>query len=152
MRFFRFNDFNNNLEALVNLQDMIGDFFGEHSPYYRNEWLTNRNVFPAANIFEKGDDHLVVKCELPGMNKEDIEITIKDKMLTISGKRDILKDKDPKTYSYHRRERADGKFNRTFELPYIVKHDNTEAEYSNGILTISLEKADIAKSRKISIS
>ena len=110
MRFFRFNNFNNEFEALNNLQHMMNEYLGESSPFYSRMGLNSNRHFPPVNIFENGDDNLVIKSEIPGMKKEDINISIKEKMLTISGKRDLEKDKNK--YSYHRKERPDGEFSR----------------------------------------
>ena len=151
MRLFRFSDFDNNFDALSNLQKMIDNFFGESSPYYNNNSSVGR-VFPPVNIFEQGDDTIVIKSELPGIKKEDIDISIKEKMITISGIRKIREDKKASEYSYHRKERPEGEFSRTLKLPYLVNNDKITADYHDGVLTIKLEKAEEAKSRKISIS
>jgi len=151
MTLFRLSDFANRYDALRNLQNMMDDFWGELSPFYKGNFTTGRNVFPPVNIFEQGDDQIVIKCELAGMKKEDIDILIKEKMITISGKRENNLDND-KDLSYHRKERPFGKFNRTFELPYLVNNEKSSAEYEKGILTITLEKAEEAKSKKIAIS
>jgi HSP20 family protein len=104
---------------------------------------------PALDLYE-GKDEYVVRAELPGMRKEDIEISLHDGALSISG------DRKSETLSEeseaHRSERYFGRFQRTLELPKPVKSDEVKAAYKDGILTVTLPKTEEAKPKQISVS
>ena len=104
--------------------------------------------FPAINIWAN-EDGLVVTAELPGMNPDDIDISVVNETLTLSGLRqpDELQDGD----KYHRRERRQGKFNRTFQLPFAIEADKVDAIFENGVLHISLPRAEAEKPKKITV-
>lgn len=117
-----------------------------------SDWLSRgtagAGVFPAINIFGKGDDCVMV-AELPGVSKDDIDITVEGNQVTISGKRDIGYDESA---SIHRRERASGGFSRTLSIPIEVDVDRVEAQYQDGVLAVLLPRADADKPRKVSIN
>ncbi len=105
--------------------------------------------YPSVDITET-QDQLIVKAELPGMKKEDIHITYKDGFLTLEGERKReVEEKDG--VNFHRVERRYGKFRRTFQLPVAVKGDQIEATYKDGILTITLPKAEEARVKEIPV-
>jgi HSP20 family protein len=99
---------------------------------------------PAVDITEE-DDAFVAKVELPGVNKDDVKITMQDNVLTIRG------EKKGKEENLRRVERHYGSFQRSFTLPTSVKSDKIEAEYKDGILTISMPKAEEAKPKHIDV-
>ena len=92
---------------------------------------------------------LTLSAELPGISREDVQISIENSVLTISGERKF--EKDTKEENYHRIERSYGAFSRSFTLPSNVKTDQVAASFKDGVLTIALPKADEAKPRKIEI-
>lgn len=94
-------------------------------------------------------EQFVLAAELPGIEKKDIKIEIQNDVLSISGERqsDIEQEKQ----SYHIRERSYGKFKRSFELPTQVVADKIEAEFSNGVLSLSIPKAEEAKPKQIEV-
>jgi HSP20 family protein len=104
--------------------------------------------YPAINVWSN-EDGILVTAELPGVKPEDIDISVVDKTFTISGTRqpDQLQDGE----RYHRRERRQGKFTRTFELPFKVEADQVEALFENGVLNVSLPRAEAEKPRKIAV-
>jgi HSP20 family protein len=105
-------------------------------------------VFPALNMSE--DDHnLYVRAELPGVDPENIEITTKENNLIIKGERKIAAEGEK--VSYHRKERDSGKFRRIVSLPTRVDSDKVTAICKNGVLTVTLPKAEEAKFRQISV-
>ena len=119
-------------------------FFGVPSiEGYSSTWI------PPVNI-EETENEVVVHVEIPGMKKEDINLSVRADMITISGEREQKKDEKNKTY--HRIERFYGKFQRTIQLPVDVDIDKTKATYENGILTISLPKSAKNKAKEIKIS
>jgi len=103
---------------------------------------------PAVDIAEHDDEYLV-KVELPGVNKEDVKITIESNVLTIRGEK--KQEKETKKENYHRVERNYGSFQRSFTLPSTVKSDKIDASYKDGILSISLPKAEEAKPKQIEV-
>lgn len=108
-----------------------------------------RSWVPPVDIQETSDAYLF-HAELPGMTKEDIHITLENNVLRVSGERKF--EKDARKENYHRVERTYGTFARTFSLPMQVDADKVQASFENGILTVSVPKAEQAKPRRISIS
>ncbi|MBO8130695.1 MAG: Hsp20/alpha crystallin family protein [Candidatus Marinimicrobia bacterium] len=106
------------------------------------------NFYPAVDIEEREKDYYVT-VELPGVKKDDVKITIKDNMLTISGEK--KSEKKEKGKDYHRSERVYGKFQRTFRLPDMVETENVQAEYKDGILHITIPKKKEAMAKEIEI-
>jgi HSP20 family protein len=105
--------------------------------------------FPAVDVYED-KDNLLVRAELPGMKKEDIEISLHEGFLTLSGERKGQEKKEG-TETY-RSERWLGRFQRTLSLPCSVVPDKIKATYTDGILTVTLPKAEEAKPKQIPIS
>ncbi len=103
---------------------------------------------PAVDIAEQKDAYLV-KVELPGVRKEDVKITLESSILTIRGEK--KQDTETATENYHRVERCYGSFQRSFTLPTTVKADRIEAVYKDGILNITLPKAEEAKPKQIEV-
>ena len=104
---------------------------------------------PALDIFED-KDNLVVKAELPGMKREDIQVSLHDGSLSISGERKTeTKHEDAEVY---RSERFVGRFQRTVTLPTPVASDKVKAQYKDGILTITLPKTEEAKPKQIEVN
>ena len=109
----------------------------------------NGNWSPALDLYQD-KDQFVVKAELPGMTKENITLSLHDGLLTLSGERQPEKAHDEKTAL--RNERFFGRFERTITLPTQVDGTRVQAAYEDGILTITLPKAEAAKPRQIEIA
>jgi HSP20 family protein len=103
---------------------------------------------PAVDIAEHDDEYLV-KVELPGVNKDEVKLTLENNILTIRGEK--KQEKETKKENYHRVERSYGSFQRSFTLPAAVKADKIDASYKDGILTVSLPKAEEAKPKQIEV-
>lgn len=103
---------------------------------------------PRVDISET-DDEYIVRAEVPGVSKDDIKVTIKDNVLTISGEK--KQEKEMKNENFHRVERVYGSFSRTFTLPGAVKVDKIEAKFKDGVLTIKLPKVEEAKAKEIEV-
>ena len=103
---------------------------------------------PRVENFTK-DNNMVFRCELPGIDPKDLEVTVTDRGLTIKGERKTEKGTKEEDYLY--REIAYGAFERHFELPEGVKTDQLKAKFLNGILEITVPAPAIAKARKIEI-
>lgn len=104
---------------------------------------------PVVDVYETDQD-LVVKAELPGVKKENVEVSIRDNALHIKGEK--KEEKEEKTETYHRVERVYGKFERVIPLPTDVKVEAAEAEFKDGVLEIRIPKAEGSKEKKIEIS
>lgn len=110
--------------------------------------LSNVNWSPVVDLDETNNEY-VLHAELPGMNKKDINISVENDVLTISGeKRERVKNKEA---NCHISEINFGKFSRSFRLPAPIETDKIEAKWENGILTVHIPKSDVAKARKIEI-
>lgn len=125
---------------------LIDTFFNQDSG---NEDVSSRSWMPPVDIQETEEGYRLT-AELPGLTKEDINITLENNVLRLSGERKF--EKDVKKESYHRIERAYGTFGRSFVLPQQVSSEKVEAAFQDGILTITVPKAEQAKPRKINIA
>ncbi len=135
---------------LRTIQDQFNRLFEdtfENYPAATREGL-ERKWLPLVDIYEDKDS-FVVKAELPGVKKEDVTIEIKDTVLTLSGER--KQEGEVKKENYHRIERVYGKFTRSFTLPGSVKIEGVHAQYKDGVLEITLPKAEKAKPKSIPI-
>lgn len=103
---------------------------------------------PALDIAET-DTAVVVKAELPGLDSKDVEVSLSGDVLTIKG--DKKEEKEEKTKSFHRVERTYGSFQRSVRLPSAVRADQVDATFRNGVLTITLPKAEQARSKTVKI-
>ena len=104
---------------------------------------------PALDVYEE-KDNFVVKAELPGMKKEEIEVSFQDGSLSISGERQSeTKHDDAEVY---RAERFFGRFQRTVTLPASVATDKVKASYKDGVLTVTLPKTEDARPKQIDVA
>ena len=106
-------------------------------------------VFPSINLTED-KDHYYLRAELPGISADDLDIQATGNNLSISGERKIEAEKD--NVRYHRKEREEGKFSRAISLPGDIDSDGVSASLTNGILKVSVPKAEKAKPKQISIN
>jgi len=104
--------------------------------------------FPLMNIYDAKDD-ILVTVELPGMSRDQVSITASDGLLTIKGKRPD--DSPGKNYAVIRQERSVGEFEKSVKIPSTVLQDRISATFKNGVLAISLPKAEEAKPKQIAI-
>ena len=105
-------------------------------------------VYPLVNVSEDAD-HIYVQAELPGVNPEGLEITLKDQNLVLRGERKI--PAEGKEVNYHRRERESGFFRRVLRLPVPADPNKVEAACKDGVLTITLAKPEEVKPRQIAV-
>jgi HSP20 family protein len=103
---------------------------------------------PVVDMYDE-DDRVVIKAELPGVDKKDIAVDLKDRVLTLSGERAY--DNEVKEENYYRRERAYGKFQRAFSLPADVDSDKIKADFKDGLLKIEVPKPEKQKPKNITI-
>jgi len=105
-------------------------------------------VFPPLNVTQD-NDNFYVRAEVPGLNAKELSISARRNRLSLSGKREIPGEND--RVSYHRKERAEGTFSRTLTLPGEVDAERVDARYADGILSLTLPKAEQAKPRQIAV-
>lgn len=110
--------------------------------------LADHGWAPPVDIRETEDAYLV-SAELPGMKKEDVHITLENSVLTVGGERRF--EGEEKEQGFHRRERAYGKFLRSFALPKRVDSEKIAAKFKDGVLEISVPKMEEARPRQIAI-
>jgi HSP20 family protein len=104
---------------------------------------------PAVDVFEK-DGKMVIKAELPGLEKKDISVDFKDGVLTLKGER--CSENEVKEESYYRKEIASGSFTRSFALPADTDPEKITAEFANGLLTIEVPKPEASRPRQIAVN
>lgn len=105
--------------------------------------------YPPANIWV-GEDCAVVTAELPGVSEKDLDLTVREDMLTLQGK--IEPGFDPEKVEWHRRERPYGAFSRTVMLPFRVDAERVRAKFTNGVLEIELPRPEADKPKRIAIA
>jgi HSP20 family protein len=105
---------------------------------------------PPVDIYSTGEHELVIKAEAPGMNREDIDITVENFTLTIRGEKKT--EQTIKDEQFHRVERSYGSFSRSFALPQTVDSNKVAADYKDGVLTIKLPLREEAKPKQIKVN
>ena len=104
---------------------------------------------PPVDVYQTGDQELVLKAEVPDVSREDIDITVENFVLTIKGEKKF--GTDVKDDQFHHVERRYGTFSRSFSLPQTVDAARVSAEYRNGVLTVRLPLREEAKPRQIKV-
>lgn len=142
MTLVRYNRPNRDLMS-KNFSDIMDEFFNDVVQ-------SNRDSFVPGIDISETDNQFQITAELPGMSKEDIDISLDNGRLSISGERKFEKEEEGK--KFHRVETRYGSFNRSFQLPDNVDEESIQATYENGLLNISIEKAEDKVKKKIEIS
>jgi HSP20 family protein len=132
-------------DTMARLQQALDSY--RTSPWL-NAGLSGGGAFPPINVFRKGDGFALV-AEMPGVAKGDIEIQVKGRSVRLSGNKSVAY---PETSATHRRERAAGRFDRVLNLPIEIDPDHVGAELSDGVLTVSLNRAERDKPRTIKVA
>ena len=145
MAIVRWND---PFREFAHLQDRINRVFND--AYRPDEGLlTSGTWVPPVDIYQNGDNEVVIKAELPDMTREDIDITVDNGTLTVRGEKKL--SSEVKEEQFHRIERRYGTFSRSFSLPQTVDPNKVAAEYKNGVLTVRLPLREEAKPRSIKV-
>lgn len=132
-------------EALFNLQRALE---GRLASDWLRDQTTSEGPYPPINVFQQGDDILAI-IELPGVEKDSLQIQAKENTIRIAGKKSASY---PDGVSVHRRERTFGEFDRTLSLPVGLDPDHIKAEYRDGILALHLPRSERDKPRTIRVS
>ncbi len=134
---------------LRSLQDEMNRLFVSNFSRGSEEGFTSGTWSPSVDIFEN-KENLVIEAELPGMKREDVDVSIENNVLTVRGERKFEKKDDGD--NYHRVERSYGAFTRSFTLPQTVTAEGAKADFTNGVLRVELPKRAETKARKIKIA
>lgn len=135
--------------------NLWSDMFNVRNEFDRlwDRWVPQQTDFawmPAVDVRETTDE-LLVEAELPGLEPSQVDVRVENGVLTIAGEKKHEVEEGKEGESYHVFERHYGRFERSFTLPRSVNPDAVKAQFSNGILTIHLPKAETAKPRRIQI-
>ena len=135
---------------MLTLQDRMNRLFNDTDfrPSLWNEDVAMTNWNPVVDIYDE-DNKIVIKAELPGMDKKDISIDLKDRVLTLKGERSS--ENEVKEDKYYRRERTFGKFERSFTMPVGLDPEKIKADYKDGLLKIEVNKPEKEKPKQITI-
>jgi HSP20 family protein len=142
------------LSPFYEMERWFDDFF--RRPFFGPSWWPRlrapeiEEISPSIDLFTGGDD-VVVKAELPGMKKEDIDVSMTDNTITVSGEKKREEKVEKKDYYWE--ESSYGSFTRTFQLPAEVQTDKASAKFKDGILEIRIPKTEeaVKKEKRISI-
>ncbi len=137
------------MNDLLSLSDAVDRFFEEGFVSPRSLWLVSPHRDGLAIDMYRDDDNLVIKAELPGVKPDELEITVKDDVLSIAGETNA--EEEIKQDNYIRRERRYGSFRRSVVLPAEAEADKAEATFEDGLLTVSIPIAEEAKSESIKV-
>jgi HSP20 family protein len=133
-------------------QRMMDQFFGRpFMPWWPERWLRTEPTEinpPNVDVYVERDD-IVIKAELPGMEKDDIQVNLSNHTLILTGEK--TREEKIKEEDYFCSERAFGSFSRTLELPSEVQGEKVKASFKNGVLEIRLQVAEVAKARTIKV-
>ena len=134
---------------LRNLQHEVNRLFtGNLGTGFDEEGIARGSWSPNVDIYEN-KDQIVLEAELPGMSRQDFDLSVENNVITLRGERHF--EKKDETDNYHRVERAYGSFTRSFTLPNTVSAEGATAEYQNGVLRVVLPKREETKARRIEI-
>lgn len=128
--------------------DLFNEFERLFDRAYRGSVDTPTTWGLALDVIEQ-DEHFIVKTSVPGINPDDLNITLEDNVLTIQG--ETQSEETANEGKYHLRERRYGSFGRTLRFPVAVNADAVEANYHNGVLSLTVPKAEEVKPKRIAI-
>ena len=126
------------------------NLFNEFDRLFERPLAQSTNDWSIALDVAENDDAYLIQATVPGINPDNLEITLEDGVLTLKG--EILRDEEVEDVKYHLRERRYGSFSRSIRFPVAVNGDAVDATYSNGILSLNIPKAEAVKPKRITIS
>ncbi len=139
----RWDPFRDMLSMRRQMDQMMNDMLGEEGTTTQHgEYLLPLDV-------SENDDHYIVKASLPGVKPDNIDVTYRNGMLTISG--ETKKEQNVENEQYHMRERSYGTFRRSINLPGDINPDKIDAHFEDGVLTLELPKSEEAKPKRIPV-
>lgn len=129
------------------LQQEFDELLNRFASDWDGKWLTGE-LAPACDLSETGDAYQV-HMDVPGIKADDISVQVTGDTVHISGER--KEEKEEKGKTYHRLERRSGKFSQTLRLPGAVNEDKVQAEFRDGVLTITLPKTETSKTKTVKV-
>ena len=138
------------MRELATMQDRMNRIWGPGYDRGHDEVGGRGSWMPPVDIYETANHEVVLKAELPGLKRDDIDLTVENNTLTIRGER--RKDETVAEDRYHRVERIVGPFLRSFTLPATVDASRVRAEYRDGVLTVTLPTRAEARPRQIEVN
>jgi HSP20 family protein len=149
MTLTRFVPFRSGLNDVAVLQSRLNSIFQDFArPDETSEALMAGNFVPAVDVYEDAEK-LVLKLEIPGIRREDLDIQVEGRMLTVKGERKF--ETEEKEENFHRIERRYGSFIRSFTLPSTVNTEKVDATSAEGVLSISFAKKPEAQPKQIQV-
>jgi len=135
---------------IITLRERMDKMFEDSLARFRMPEEATMPTFwsPSVDIYET-DENIVLKAELPGVDKKEVSVEVKDNTLILKGER--KREKEVKEENYHRVERSFGTFMRSFSLPVTVKQDQVKAKFKDGVLEVTLPKAEEAKPKQVKV-
>ncbi len=133
----------------LSLSDAVDSFFEEEFVSPRSLWLVSPLRDDLAIDMYRDDGNLVIKAEMPGVKPDELEITVKDNVLSIAG--ETKAEEEIKRENYIRRERRYGSFLRSVALPAEAQGDKAEATFEDGLVTVRIPVAEESKSESIKV-
>ncbi len=134
------------LEEISRTQERLNQLFEHFAP--REEWLGEKTMAPLMDVKEE-DDKIIVTTDVPGVDKKDVDISVRDDILEINAK--CGKESDVEEEGYVRHERMYKSFHRAITLPSFVTEEGAKAKLEDGVLTLTLPKVQIEEKKKIMI-
>ncbi len=136
------------LVDLVSFRDAMERLFDER--FFRPMWIGDgdRQVAPALDVYMT-PEAVIAKVALPGVKPDDVDVTIGDDLVTISGA--FKEEKETSEAGYVHKELSEGQFSRSFSLPTAIKADAAKAEFKNGLLTLTLPKTEEVKPTHVKV-
>ncbi len=136
-----------NFQTLRRLNNVLDEAFANW-PFQQENGSITSSWYPACDVFEDKEAVKIV-AELPGVKPEDVKLSLENNLLTIRGEK--KQEAEERSERVHRYERSYGTFERVFALPSTVDPDHIQATHENGILTVTLPKAEKARPREIPV-
>jgi HSP20 family protein len=146
MQLVRFNPNRQLASYRRHMDSLFDEFFGDFFDRQRGELTQGWN--PKVDVFEE-EDKIVMKAELPGVDKDKIAIDVDGRVLTLKGERNS--ETEVKEENYYRKERSFGRFQRSFTLPLETDSEKIKAEYKDGVLQLNIPKPESQKPKQITI-
>jgi len=147
----RFSDLENTFVLMDELRRRMDRVWDEVDPSWQGAPPSSRalsaSAFPRINLYD-GGSNVVLKADVPGLSEKDVQVTLNEGGVSISGERKVVA---PEGYAAHRQERSPVKFSRSLTLPCKVNPDQATASVRSGVLTITLAKAAEAQPRQITV-
>jgi HSP20 family protein len=151
MQLVRTNSRRNQLRCQNNADRIFDGFFDDFAAPFFNHNLVSKGESAAnlqVDIYEKGNS-IVIEAEMPGVNKNEINLDVKGKLVTLGYER--KSSEEVKEDQHYRRERRYGKFERTFSMPFEIDADSVQARYEDGVLKLEMEKPQQQQKQQIEI-